>query len=121
MHTGGRETRNAVRIGEGGEECDDHLAFVKPRGLAGAGAADLQDHVAAPRISDRRTGLRVRRVRKARCVPGARLDDDVDALREPTDRLGNERHPAFAGRSLLWNADSHAARDAIASARLYGT
>ncbi len=98
---------DALGVGERREERDEHLAVVEPRRLVGARRRDLDDHVAAPRIADRRAGVGVRRVREAGLDPCALLDDDLDALPETADGLGDERHPTFAGRRLLWYSDSH--------------
>ena len=47
-------------------------------------------------------------VEEAGCCAGSAFDDDLETgSREPPDRLGYERDPAFAGGGLTRNDDAH--------------
>ena len=92
------------------EKGDQQLARAEPLTLVGRRLPHLDDAVRLPRIAERRAGLAVRVVGEGGGIPGASLDDELEACRsELPDGLRDERDPALALRRLARNADPHPA------------
>ena len=104
------EALDAGGVGQRLQERDQHLSLAETSSLLGRGRRDLRDHLGRPRIADRRARFGVRLVGERRGLTGARLDDDVDAFTEASDRLGHERDAALTGRRFLGDAQTHRAK-----------
>src|SRR6185503_6603200 len=107
-----RQALDALRVGERGEEADQHRSRCKLRNLLRARPADPDDRLGVRKElatrEDVRTGRFVLGVREAGKRTRALLDSDREAgADEPPDRVGDERYPALAGFGLFRDDDSH--------------
>ncbi len=92
------------------EEGDQQLSRAEPLTLVRRRLAHLDDPVRLPRVAERRARLAVRVVGEGGGIPGASLDDELEASGgELPDGLGDERDPPLALRRLARNADPHPA------------
>ena len=92
------------------EEGDQQLAGAEPLTLVRRRFPYLDDAVRLPRIAERRARLAVGLVGERSGIPGAALDDELEACgRELPYGLGDERDTALALRRLARDSDPHPA------------